>query len=320
MQHVGGMEERPDLGNVMAMMSFAAVVSSGGFSNAAKLLGYSKAAVSRQIAKLEQSIGVRLLDRTTRSVTLTPAGREMYARCARIVDEVNEANQVITGMVSKPRGELRVNAPVVSSLFDLTSIMPRFLHTYPDVRLFLNLSDSKVDLLKGRFDVAFWMGEPFDASLESVQLRSYPMALVAAPQYLGRAGSPSTPNDLKEHPCIVETHLSKIGEWRLCEDVTVAVNRGPLTSNSVRMAREAVLEGLGVSYLPRFLVEEDIAAGRLVPLLTDIVTESIPLHILFPRGNFALSKVRAFVDFVRGEMHDGADSRRPAVLGLATAI
>jgi len=314
------MEERPDLGNVMAMMSFAAVVSSGGFSNAAKLLGYSKAAVSRQIAKLEQSIGVRLLDRTTRSVTLTPAGREMYARCARIVDEVNEANQVITGMVSKPRGELRVNAPVVSSLFDLTSIMPRFLHTYPDVRLFLNLSDSKVDLLKGRFDVAFWMGEPFDASLESVQLRSYPMALVAAPQYLDRAGSPSTPNDLKEHPCIVETHLSKIGEWRLCEDVTVAVNRGPLTSNSVRMAREAVLEGLGVSYLPRFLVEEDIAAGRLVPLLTDIVTESIPLHILFPRGNFALSKVRAFVDFVRGEMHNGADSRRPAVLGLATAI
>jgi DNA-binding transcriptional LysR family regulator len=314
------MEERPDLGNVMAMMSFAAVVSSGGFSNAAKLLGYSKAAVSRQIAKLEQSIGVRLLDRTTRSVTLTPAGREMYARCARIVDEVNEANQVITGMVSKPRGELRVNAPVVSSLFDLTSIMPRFLHTYPDVRLFLNLSDSKVDLLKGRFDVAFWMGEPFDASLESVQLRSYPMALVAAPQYLDRAGSPSTPNDLKEHPCIVETHLSKIGEWRLCEDVTVAVNRGPLTSNSVRMAREAVLEGLGVSYLPRFLVEDDIAAGRLVPLLTDIVTESIPLHILFPRGNFALSKVRAFVDFVRGEMHDGADNRRPAVLGLATAI
>lgn len=314
------MEERPDLGNVMAMMSFAAVVSTGGFSNAAKLLGYSKAAVSRQVAKLEQSIGVRLLDRTTRSVTLTPAGREMYARCSRIVDEVTEANQVITGMVSKPRGELRVNAPVVSSLFDLTSIMPRFLRTYPDVRLFLNLSDSKVDMLKGRFDVAFWMGEPFDAAMESVQLRSYPMALVAAPQYLERAGSPSTPNDLKEHTCIVETHLSRIGEWRLSDDVTIAVNRGPLTSNSVRMAREAVLEGLGVSYLPRFLVEEDIAAGRLTPLLTDIVSQSISLHIIFPRGNFALSKVRAFVDFVRSEMHDSGDNSRPSVLGLASAI
>lgn len=299
------MEDRPDLSNVMAMMSFAAVVSSGGFSNAANLLGYSKAAVSRQIAKLEQSIGVRLLDRTTRSVTLTPAGREMYTRCARIVEEVNEANQIITGMISKPRGELKVNAPVVSSLFDLTAIIPRFLRTYPDVRLFLNLSDSKVDLLKGRFDVAFWMGDTFDSSLESVHLCSYPMALVAAPDYLERAGRPSAPNDLKEHICIVETHLSKVGEWHLSDQVTVSVNRGPLTSNSVRMAREATLEGLGISYLPRFLIEDDIEANRLEPLLEDIVTDSIPLHIIFPRGNFALAKVRAFVDFVRGEMRDG---------------
>ena len=314
------MEERPDLGNVMAMMSFAAVVSSGGFSNAAKLLGYSKAAVSRQIAKLEQSIGVRLLDRTTRSVTLTPAGREMYARCARIVDEVNEANQIITGMISKPRGELKVNAPVVSSLFELTAIIPRFLKAYPDVRLFLNLSDSKVDMLKGRFDVAFWMGDPFDASLESVQLRNYPMVLVAAPDYLARAGWPSTPHDLKEHTCIVETHLSKVGEWRLSDDVTVAVNRGPLTSNSVRMAREATLEGLGVSYLPRFLVKHDINAKRLEPLLEDIVNESIALHIIFPRGNFALSKVRAFVDFVRSEMQHHAGTGRDSILGLASAI
>lgn len=314
------MEDRSDLGNVMAMMSFAAVVSTGGFSNAAKVLGYSKAAVSRQIAKLEQSTGVRLLERTTRSVTLTPAGREMYVRCARIVDEVNEANQIISGMVSKPRGELKVNAPVVATLFDLTAIVPRFLKAYPEVRLFLNLSDNKVDMLKGRFDVAFWMGEPFDSSLESVQLRNYPMVLVAAPDYLARAGWPSTPHELKDHTCIVETHLSKVGEWRLSGDVTVAVNRGPLTSNSVRMAREATLQGLGVSYLPRFLVEADVAAHRLEILLDDIVTERIPLHIIFPRGNFALSKVRAFVDFVRSEMQDDNATGQDAVQSLASAL
>lgn len=296
------MDDRHDLGNVMPMMSFAAVVSTGGFSSAAQLLGYSKAAVSRQIAKLEQSIGVRLLDRTTRSVTLTPAGREMYARCARIVEEVNEANQIITGMISKPRGELRVNAPVVSSLFDLTTILPRFLKTYPDVRLFVNLSDSKVDLIKGRFDVAFWMGDTFGSNLESVLLRSYPMVLVASRAYLDSQGRPAGASELKDHTCIVESHLSKLGEWRLSEDVLVSINRGPLTSNSVRMAREATLEGLGISYMPRFLVEEDIAAKRLEILLPDIVTESIPLHIIFPKGNYALSKVRAFVDFVRLEM------------------
>ena len=314
------MDEKPDLGNVMAMMSFAAVVSTGGFSSAAKMLGYSKAAVSRQIAKLEQSIGVRLLDRTTRSVTLTPAGREMYARCARIVEEVSEANQVISGMVSRPRGELKINAPVVSSLFDLTSILPRFLKAYPDVRLFVNLSDSKVDLIKGRFDVAFWMGEHFDSSLDSVRLRNYPMVLVASRNYLEGAGRPTAPNDLKEHTCIVETHISKVGEWRLSDGVTVAVNRGPLTSNSVRMTREATLEGLGISYLPRFLVEEDIVADRLEALLPDLVSERVPLHIIFPRGNYALSKVRAFVDFVRAEMHDESDDNTGGLLALASAI
>tara|TARA_A100001391_G_scaffold119169_4_gene81007 strand:- start:4536 stop:5480 length:945 start_codon:yes stop_codon:yes gene_type:complete len=314
------MDDRADLGNVMAMISFAAVVSTGGFSSAAKLLGYSKAAVSRQIAKLEQSTGVRLLDRTTRSIALTPAGREMYARCARIVDEVNEANQIITGMVSKPRGELKVNAPVVSSLFDLTSIIPRFLAEYPEVRLFLNLSDSKVDMLKGRFDVAFWMGDTFDAGLEAVRLRDYPMALVAAPSYLEKAGKPTAPGDLKDHTCIVETHLSKVGEWRLAEDITVAVNRGPLTSNSVRMAREATLAGLGISYLPQFLVEEDIAAKRLETILEGTVKQSFPLHIIFPRGNFALSKVRAFVDFVRDEMQTEGKTDQGGALGLASAI
>lgn len=313
------MEEKSDLGNVMAMMSFAAVVSTGGFSSAAKLLGYSKASVSRQIARLEANIGVRLLDRTTRSVTLTPAGREMYVRCARIVDEVNEANQVISGMLARPRGELKVNAPVVSSLFDLTQIVPQFMKAYPEVRLFLNLSDTKSDLLKGKFDVAFWMGDTFDSTMDSVRLRSYEMVLTAARKYLDQFGRPVAPNDLKDHTCIVETHISRIGEWRLSENVTVTVNRGPLTTNSVRMAREATIEGLGISYLPLFMVEDDIAEGRLERLLPDDVTEEIPFYLIFPRGNYSLSKVRAFVDFMRNAMRDENASATAQGIGLAAA-
>lgn len=296
------MEEKPAISNVIAMMSFAAVVSTGGFSSAANALGYSKAAVSRQIARLEASLGVKLLDRTTRAVSLTSAGREMYARCSRIVDEVNEANRIVTGMTSRPRGELKVNAPVVSSLFDLTRIFPRFLQTYPDVRLFVNLSDSRADLLKGRFDVAFWMGEPYDTNLDAVLLRHYPMVLVGARSYLADRGRPTAPNDLKEHVCIIETHLSRVGEWKLSSDVTVPVNRGPLTSNSVRMAREATLEGLGISYLPAFLVEGDIASGKLEALLPDLVDEQIALYLMFPKGNYGLAKVRAFVDFLSREI------------------
>ncbi|WJT01020.1 LysR family transcriptional regulator [Novosphingobium humi] len=299
------MDDKLEINNVIAMMSFAEVVSTGSFSAAATSLGYSKAAVSRQISRLEASVGMKLLERNTRTVTLTPVGREMYARCARIVDEVNEANRVMNGMQQKPRGDLKVNAPVVSSLFDLTKIIPRFLQAYSDIRLFINLSDSRADLLKGRFDVSFWIGEPYDANLDSVMLREYPMVLVASPAYLDRVGRPKAAGDLKEHVCISETHLSQLGEWRLSKDVTVAIGRGPLTSNSVRMAREASLQDLGVSYMPRFLVADDIDAGRLEVLLPDLVTETIPLHLLFPKGSYMLSKVRAFVDFVASEVREG---------------
>jgi DNA-binding transcriptional LysR family regulator len=311
------MEDKPEISNVMAMISFAAVVSTGGFSAAAAALGYSKAAVSRQISRLETSLGVKLLDRTTRAVTLTPAGREMYARCSRIVDEVNEANLIMSGMLARPRGELKVNAPVVSSLFDLTNIIPRFLTAYPEVRLFLNLSDSRADLVKGRFDVAFWMGDAYDSSLDTVRLRSYAMVLVAAKSYLDKNGRPALPNELKDHTCIVETHISRVGEWQLSEGISVSVNRGPLTTNSVRMARETALKGLGISYLPLFLVEGDIAAGLLEPLLPDVVTQQIPFYLIFPKGNYMLAKVRAFVDYMREEMRDAKEPLVSQGIGLA---
>jgi DNA-binding transcriptional LysR family regulator len=313
-------DDKLDINNVIAMMSFAAVVSTGGFSTAAVALGYSKAAVSRRIARLEASVGMKLLDRTTRTVSLTPAGREMYAWCSRIVDEVNEANRVMTGMTQRPRGELKVNAPVVSSLFDLTKIIPDFLRAYPEVRVFLNLSDSRADLLKGRFDVAFWTGEPYDENLDAVRLRDYPMALVAAPSYLEAHGRPSTPSDLKEHICILETHLSQVGEWRLSPDITVTVNRGPLTSNSVRVATQASLNGLGISYLPRFLIEDEISNGKLIVLLPEIVDERIPLYVMFPKGAYMLSKVRAFVDFLVEEIGGSSEHRNLARIGLAAAV
>src|ERR1051325_1354391 len=167
------MSDKVQVGNVVAMMSFAAVVSTGSFSAAAEQLNCSKAAISRQIARLEASVGLKLLNRNTRNVAVTPAGREFYERCARIVDEVNEANQVMAGMQTKPRGDLRINAPVVSTVFRLTELIPRFVRQYPDVRMQVTLSDSKVDLLHGSFDAAFWVGEPYDSSIEAIKLREF---------------------------------------------------------------------------------------------------------------------------------------------------
>jgi DNA-binding transcriptional LysR family regulator len=298
------MSDKVQVGNVVAMMSFAAVASTGSFSAAAEQLNCSKAAVSRQVARLESSVGLKLFTRTTRNVALTPAGRELYGRCARIVDEVNEANQVMAGMLTKPRGELRINAPVVATLFRLTEIIPSFVKQYPDVRIHLNLSDNKVDLLHGNFDAAFWVGDPYDSATDAVKLREYEMVLVGSPEYLRRKSKPVNPTELKNHDCIIETHLSRPGEWRLSKDQTITVGRGPLTSNSVRMTRQAVLAGMGIAFLPRFIVADDIAAKRVVPVLSDYVSARLPLHVMFPKGHYMLAKVKAFVDFLVATMSD----------------
>lgn len=292
------MSDKIEIGNVVSMISFATVVRTGSFSAAAEELNCSKAAVSRQIARLEASIGVKLLMRTTRQIALTAAGQEMYVRCARIVDEVNETNQLMGGMLTKPRGELKVNAPVVTTLFRITAMIPQFLRQYPDVRVHLNLSDSKVDLLHGGFDIAFWFGEPYDASLDSVKLRSFEMVVCASPDYLKRHRRPENPADLKNHECIVETHLFKPGEWRISDNQTIRISRGPLVSNSVRTSHEAALAGIGLAFLPRFVAAESIAAGHLIPVLTDDVSAEVPLYLIFPKAHYQLAKVRTFVDFM----------------------
>ncbi len=302
------MRDKIQVGNVVAMMSFAAVATTGSFSAAAEQLNCSKAAVSRQIARLEISVGLKLLNRTTRNVSLTPAGRELYDRCARIVDEVNETNQIMAGMLTTPRGELRVNAPVVSTLFRITELIPRFIKQFPDVRVQVNLSDSKVDLLHGQFDAAFWVGEPYDSALEAVKLREYEMVLAAAPEYFRRRPKPVTPADLKDHACIIETHLSPPGEWRLSKDHTVAVSRGPLASNSVRMTREAILAGMGIGFVPQFMVADDITAKLLVPVLPEYVSARLPLYVIFPKGHYMLAKVKAFVDFLAATLNEQAAS------------
>ena len=179
----------------------------------------------------------------------------------------------------------------------------------------VNLSDSKVDLLHGAFDVAFWVGEPYDSALEAVKLRDFEMVLAGAPEYFRRRRKPATPTELKEHDCIIETHLSRPGEWRLSNEQTISVSRGPLSSNSVRMTREAILSGMGIAFLPRFIVAEDIAEKRLTAILTDYVSARLPLYIMFPRGHYVLAKVKAFVDYLAASIDgqsgpESLDARR----------
>ncbi len=295
------MNDKLEIGNAVALMSFAAVVDCGSFSAAADALGYSKAAVSRQISQLETKIGLKLLDRTTRSIALTPSGREIYNRCVRIIDEVKETNDLLAGIQSTPSGSLRINAPVVTSIFQITEIIPQFLKRFPDIRLLINLSDNQADLLKESFDVAFWVGDTYDSALDAVKLCDYEMVLAGAGEYFAKRGRPKTPSDLKEHDCVLEAHLSRPGEWRLSNDLVVSINHLRLTSNSVRLTRASILAGLGIAFLPRFLLEQDLAAKKLEVVLPEVVTQRLPLYLVYPKGHYVLAKVKAFVDFMSAE-------------------
>jgi DNA-binding transcriptional LysR family regulator len=297
-----------ELGNVTAMVSFASVVEVGSFSGAAERLGCSKAAVSRQVARLEETLGVKLLNRTTRRVSVTPAGKEFYIRCARIADEVSDATELMLGMLSEPRGELRVNAPVVFTLFRTTELIPRFVRENPSVSVDLQLSDRRVDLLNEGFDVAFWFGEPYDSTLDAVKLATFQMVLCGSPDYLERRGEPEEAGKVGKHHSIVETHLSRPGEWHLAPNLIVAVRNTRLTTNSVRIAREAALNGVGLAFLPSFIVSGDIESGRLRALLTDQVKAEIPLYAIYPKQQYQLAKVRGFIEFLHRVISDGAPS------------
>lgn len=296
------------LHNLTAMVTFATVVDSGSFSAAAEILGCSKAAVSRQIARLEESTGVKLLHRTTRKVAPTPAGSQYYTRCARIVDEVNEANQLMAGMVTAPRGELTVNAPVVFTLFHTKRLITEFIKRYPEVKVNLKLSDNKVDLLKEGFDVAFWLGEPYDSTLNAVKLGTFEMIVCGSPKYFEKHGEPKDPADLKKHECIIETHLSRPGEWRLSENLTVKIRGRRLVTNSVRVASEAVCEGIGIAFLPSFMVDQDIRKRKLKKVLTDSVDMQLPMHVLFPKSQYLLAKVRVFIEFLSEMIPEQSDN------------
>ncbi|MQP65012.1 LysR family transcriptional regulator [Niveispirillum sp. SYP-B3756] len=299
------MDERLEIANAVSMMSFAAVVSTGSFSAAADALGYSKAAVSRQISQLEARIGLRLLERTTRSIALTPAGREIYSRCSRILDEVKEANDLLAGIQATPRGDLRVRAPVVASLFRITEMIPKFLEMYPQIKFHLDLTDSKIDLIKGDFDLAFWTGDTYDSTLDSIKLWEYDMVVAGAREYFAKAGVPRTPAEIKDHACIMETHLSRPGEWALSQEHVIQLQGVRLVSNSVRVTREALLAGMGIAFLPRFLIEQDLAAGRLEMVLNGHVTTKLPLYLVYAKGNYVLAKVKAFVDFMSQSLNEG---------------
>lgn len=281
---------------------FTQVVKTGSFSAAGRSLNIPKATISRKVAQLETSLGARLLNRTTRHLSLTEVGLIYYERCTRILADLEEANLMVTARQEIPRGRLRLTAPSSFGTAILNHWIDEFLTCYDQVTLDVILTNRYLDLLSEEIDVAFRGGPLSDASLNSRKICDLPYWICASPAYLDQFGEPQTPTELQQHHCICfSTGSAPSGSpWTFQQDhawIEVKIT-GRVLVNDVALARQAVLAGSGISYLPGTLVRDDIREGRLIRLLANWPMAEREMFMVY-RGDRLLSpKLRAFLDFV----------------------
>ena len=284
-----------------SMALFARVVEAGGFSAAARELGLSKASVSKRIARLEDRLGVRLLNRTTRRLSLSEAGEAFYAGCRRMVSEAEAAEQAVTHLAAAPRGTLRVNAPMSFGQLHLAPALTAFLERYPELAVDLVLDDREVNLVQEGFDAGVRIKPLRDSSLIARRLAPSRALLCAAPAYLEAHGAPARPEDLTRHACLLYSYQSEPGVWLLTGpdgERRVRVS-GRLRANNGEALLEAAVAGFGLALLPSFIAGEEVRAGRLRPVLSGWrAGNPVAIHAIYPASRNLSPKVRVFVDFL----------------------
>ena len=297
---------------------FVRVVQAGSFSAAARGLDLTPSAVSKQIARLEDRLGARLLNRTTRRLNATEVGSAFYERCARILADMAEAEQAVIDLHGAPRGLLRISLPLSFGRLHIVPLIPDFLAKYPEVRIDLSFNDRMVDLIEEGMDLAVRVGELSDSSLIARRLAPNRRVVCAVPAYIERAGRPERPADLKDHNCLVYTYRALRHDWRFRgpdgQEETVRVS-GNLESNEAEALRASVLGGVGLGLLPLWLIGQDLASGRLLEVLLDYHAPDSAIYAVYPPGRHLSPKVRVFVDllaafFTGWEAWCGGDTAR----------
>ena len=284
----------------LEMQTFAAVVDAGSFVKAADALAMSKAAVSRYVADLEARLGVRLLHRTTRRLSVTEEGQLFHARCKELLSEVDAAEAEITSGSADARGLVRVNAPVTFGILHLAPLWGEFRAMHPKVTLDVTLADRVVDLVEEGYDLAVRIAELPNSTLISKRLSTTRMVLCASPRYLEQRGTPQQPGELAEHAIIAYSHWSTRDEWRFDgPQGEVSVHTRPcIHTNSGDTCRAAALADQGVILQPSFLVGEDLAQGRLVELMPAYRSIELGIYAVYPTRKHVSPKVRVLIDFL----------------------
>jgi DNA-binding transcriptional LysR family regulator len=285
-----------DLNDVIV---FARVARERSFTRAARALGMPKSTVSERVARLEAKLGVRLLERTTRSLRLTASGTAYFARVSRIALELEEADAAVTAAHQTPRGVLRVASPLLFAQVFLADVVSEYLTRYPDVQVELVVADRAFDLLEEDLDVAVHVVGAMDVQIVARKLGIGDRYCVASPAYLAARGSPASPSELADHDCLVSGATRQV-MWAFDKDGgthSVSVVARYVVS-SIELVHRAALAGHGVAVLPSFLCANDVAAGKLAVVLEGWSPGEVAVHLVYPSHRHLSARVRAFVDLV----------------------
>jgi DNA-binding transcriptional LysR family regulator len=288
-----------------ALKVFVNVVETGSFSAASERMGLSRAAASKQVSQLESHLGGRLLNRTTRHVSLTESGRLYFERCREILDNLEEADGSVTGLAQEPRGILRISAPTNFASEHLLPLVAEFTKKYPEVQVEMICGERLVDLVDEGFDLAIRMTKLGESNLIARRLARGRHVIVASPGYLADHPPPRIPDDLKHHDCLLYS-LTAGGVWPFSKDgldYSVKVS-SVFTTNNPDVILAAAVSGMGVCMMPTFLGGDAIRRGALTPLLQDFETLEVQLYAVYASRKFLPAKIRVFVDYLAEKITD----------------
>jgi DNA-binding transcriptional LysR family regulator len=283
------------------LKTVVAVVETSSFTAASERLGISKALVSKYVGEVESKLGIRLFNRTTRQLALTDAGRRYYQQSIALLEQYSALVDNVTGEQTKPRGLLRVSAPVTFGEMKLSPLLPKFLALYPDLKIELVLTNSAIDMLEEGIDVRLRIGGVDDSNMIARHLTTFPLVLCASPTYIDQHGLPKAPQQVTQHNCIIDSNFRIGKQWPIISpqgkadtiDVTSAI-----AANSPQAVREIAIAGGGIAMCPAFIVEDAINDGRLLTILPDYTTLEFGLFAIYPHRKYVAKKVRCFIDFV----------------------
>jgi DNA-binding transcriptional LysR family regulator len=278
--------------------AFVHVAEAKSFTAAAERMGLSRSAVGKSVVRLEDRLGVRLLQRTTRSVSLTGEGAVFHERCIRILADLDEAEMSMLSHSQAPRGRLRLELPVSFGRLHVLPIVNRFMRKWPEISVNVSFNDRFVDLIDEGIDLAIRLGGSDDSRLMTRLLAPHRLVTCATPAYLQRHGTPTDVDQLAQHSCLAFVHGGRPVEWRYTVDGhirSITIN-GRFSSSNAEAVRDATLAGYGIAKLATFLISDDLRDGRLVRVLDDIAADGPSVRAVYPSSRHLSPKVRSFID------------------------